>query len=99
MSISLLEAMAAGKPIITTTIASNLEVTRKGEGALLVPPKAPVELADAIKTIATNPACRTRLARRAKEIQRDRYTMERMVEAYMMQYSELLREKGIKAQS
>ena len=99
MSISLLEAMAAGKPIITTTIASNLEVTRNGEGALLVPPKAPVELAAAIQTVATNPTCRKRLANRAKEIQREHYTMERMVEAYMKQYQDLFRRKGLETRS
>ena len=90
LSISLLEAMAAEKPVVTTSIASNREVTNDGEAALLVPPKHPASLAAAIRTLAVDETRRMQLARRGKEIQRERYTMQRMIDAYMSEYDGLL---------
>jgi glycosyltransferase involved in cell wall biosynthesis len=94
LSISLLEAMAAEKPVVTTTIASNREVTNDGEGALLVPPKHPASLAAAIRTLAVDETRRMQLARRGREIQRERYTMQRMLDAYMSEYDRLLEKAG-----
>ena len=90
LSISLLEAMAAEKPVVTTSIASNREVTNDGEAALLVPPKHPASLAAAIRTLAVDETRRVQLARRGKEVQRERYTMQRMIDAYMSEYDALL---------
>jgi glycosyltransferase involved in cell wall biosynthesis len=97
LSISLLEAMAAEKPVVTTSIASNREVTNDGEAALLVPPKHPASLAAAIRTLAVDETRRMQLARRGREIQRERYTMERMLDAYMSEYDGLLEKAGPRA--
>jgi glycosyltransferase involved in cell wall biosynthesis len=99
LSISLLEAMAAEKPVVTTTIASNREVTNDGQGALLVPPKHPASLAAAIRTLAVNETRRMQLARRGREIQRERYTMQRMLDDYMSEYDRLLEKAGSRAAS
>ena len=97
LSISLLEAMAAEKPVVTTSIESNREVTNEGEAALLVPPKHPASLAAAIRTLAIDEARRIRLARRGREIQRERYTMQRMLDAYLSEYDRLLEKAGSRA--
>jgi glycosyltransferase involved in cell wall biosynthesis len=97
LSISLLEAMAAEKPVVTTSIASNREVTNDGEAALLVPPKHPASLAAAIRTLAVDETRRMQLAKRGREIQRERYTMERMLDAYMSEYDGLLEKAGPRA--
>ncbi len=93
LSISLLEAMAAGKPVITTTIGSNREVTNDGEAAVLVPPKSPRGLADAIVALADDPARRHELAHVAREVQARRYTIGRMLDSYVEQYDLLIRRK------
>ena len=90
LSISLLEAMAAGRPVVTTDIGSNREVTRDGAVASLVPPKDPGALARAIRRLVTDPARRDELGRLGRDEQRSRYTMERMLGSYLEEYEGLL---------
>jgi len=90
LSIALLEAMAAGKPIVATTIGSNKEVTRNAEAALLVPPRDPAALANALVTLANDPAMAKRLADNGHRVFLERYTEERMLRQYAQVYSELL---------
>jgi glycosyltransferase involved in cell wall biosynthesis len=49
--IVLLEAMAAGVPVISTARGGPLEIIRSGETGLLVPPKDPSSLAEAIRQL------------------------------------------------
>jgi glycosyltransferase involved in cell wall biosynthesis len=90
LSISLLEAMAAARPVITTSIGSNREVTNDGETAVLVPPKDPESLAEAIRSLAADEARRELLGQKGQQAQRERYTMSRMLDAYMAEYERLL---------
>lgn len=95
LSISLLEAMAAGKPVVTTTIGSNREVTNDGEAAVLVPPKDPQSLAEAIRALAADAGGREALGRRGREVQRERYTMPHMIDSYLREYERLLPGKDL----
>jgi glycosyltransferase involved in cell wall biosynthesis len=90
LSISLLEAMAAGKPVITTSIGSNLEVTDGGNAALLVPPKDAGALAAAIMKLAEEKDTRYDLAERGRRIYLERYTEDRMMSGYRSIYESLL---------
>ena len=97
LSISLLEAMAAAKPVVTTTIGSNREVTSNGETAVLVPPKDSASLAAAIIALATDGSRLEALGRAGHDAQRERYTLERMLDAYLSEYDSLLTQKSARA--
>jgi lipopolysaccharide/colanic/teichoic acid biosynthesis glycosyltransferase/glycosyltransferase involved in cell wall biosynthesis len=90
LSISLLEAMAAGKAIVATSIGSQREVAAKGEMALLVPPADANALRDGILRLAEDPALRDRLAFLARAVYERHYTEERMLESYRQLYLGLL---------
>jgi glycosyltransferase involved in cell wall biosynthesis len=57
----LLEAMAAGVPVVATTVSGIPEVITDGETGRLVPQRRPDLLADALAQLLTDPAMRARL--------------------------------------
>ncbi len=92
LSISLLEAMAQSRPIVTTNIGPNLEATANGEVAKLVPPGRADMLADAIAELAADPRQRADLGRAARKRYLENYTQSQMLDAYYGVYTQLLKE-------
>lgn len=54
LPVVLMEAMAAGLPVVTTRITGVPELVVDGLSGLLVPPARPAELADALERVATD---------------------------------------------
>jgi glycosyltransferase involved in cell wall biosynthesis len=90
LSMSLLEAMAAGKPIITTRIGSNAEPSAGHEAALLVDARNVNQLAEAVSRLGRDHELAQRLARSALDVFEEKYTQQRMVAAYLNSYRTLL---------
>jgi glycosyltransferase involved in cell wall biosynthesis len=61
----LLESMACGTPVVATDVGSCREVT--GEAGLVVPPKDPIRLRDALVELASRGDCWDRMSRAATE--------------------------------
>jgi glycosyltransferase involved in cell wall biosynthesis len=59
---TVVEALAAGTPVVATAVGGVPEIVRDGENGLLVPPGEPDALADAIRRFFAEPALRERLA-------------------------------------
>lgn len=93
LSISLLESMAAGKPIIATNIGSQKEVASHAPMALLVPTADALELGKAILRMTRDPALRAHLGANARAVYESFYTENRMLQAYWQLYVDLLRAK------
>ncbi len=95
LSISLLEAMAAGKPIVTTRIGSNFEVVTDEVTALLVDSADIDQLTGAILRCAGDPELCQSMGRRAARHFLENYTYERMLDEYMNVYHRALEAKRL----
>lgn len=67
LSLALLEAMRAGKAIVATDVGATREAVRDGESALIVPPKAPQALLDAILRLEQDSDLAYRLGQSARK--------------------------------
>lgn len=90
LSIALLEAMALGKPIVATSISSNREVIKDGENGLLVPPRNPQALAQAILCLISDSTFALRISEAALKTFIENYTESRMLEQTWKVYSDLI---------
>jgi glycosyltransferase involved in cell wall biosynthesis/ribosomal protein S18 acetylase RimI-like enzyme len=90
LSISLLEAMAAGKAIVATSIGGHREVVSRGDVVWLVPPANAEALRDGIVRLAEDPAIMARLGKNARAAYEDYYTEDRMLQSYKHLYFHLL---------
>ncbi|PYV40172.1 MAG: glycosyltransferase family 1 protein [Acidobacteria bacterium] len=90
LSIALIEAMAAGKPVIATSIGSNCELTGNGAAGLLVPPEDPAALATAIRELAVHPERADQLGQEARRRYLSFYTLDQMLDRYKQEYLRLL---------
>jgi glycosyltransferase involved in cell wall biosynthesis len=82
LGIALIEAMAAGVPVVASDVGACREVLDGGELGLLVPPGNPAALADAIERVRSEPEAAAARARRAQRKAFDVFDAERMADAY-----------------
>jgi glycosyltransferase involved in cell wall biosynthesis len=83
--LALIEAMAAGRPVIATEVGGVADVVADAETGLLVPPGDSRRLADALVLLAGDAATRQRLASAGRQAA-DRYRSERLVDDIMAIY-------------
>jgi glycosyltransferase involved in cell wall biosynthesis len=74
--------MAAGLPMIATAVGGNPDAIDDGMTGMLVPPRAPREIAQAALTLAADPALRTRLGGAARTAAEARFSLDSCVSAY-----------------
>lgn len=75
-----MEAMASGRPVISSGISGIPELVRQGETGLLVPPDDPSSLADAITRLARDETLRTRLGRQARMLVERQHNQKKCAE-------------------
>ncbi|HTD80107.1 MAG TPA: glycosyltransferase [Chloroflexota bacterium] len=90
----LLEAMAAGRPIVASRVATIPEVVVDSETGLLVPAGDPQALADALADLADQPALAQQFGEAGQERLRRQFSIDKMVGDTELLYRELLDERG-----
>lgn len=91
MSMVILEAMAAGKPIVATRVGENGHVIDDGVDGRLVQSKDVEGMAEALGRLIDDPALRVRLGEAARAKVARRFTIDHMTRAYESAYLDLMR--------
>jgi glycosyltransferase involved in cell wall biosynthesis len=89
-----IEAMAAGKPVVTSKIAPLTEIVADGETGLLVESRSPQSFASAIAQLLIDPMERHRMGARGRERVTKSFTAERMTQETLLLYENLLGQKS-----
>jgi len=92
---ALLEAMAAGLPIVATQVDGNADLITDERTGLLVPPRDPVALGEAVRRLCTDPDLAAALGDRAQEEAFSEYTLEAMVDRFEVVYDEYTSSPGV----
>ena len=87
---SMLEAMAAGLPIVATDVGGVKEAIEDSVTGLLVSPRRAEPLSNAISQLLGDPATASRLGSAAAARQRERFSLDRMIERTLAVYDDLL---------
>jgi len=91
MSLALLEAMAAGLPIVATDIPGNRDLLAADRHALLVPPGDPAALAAAIGRLLDEPELAAELGAAARDRVAGEFSLAKCVQEHVALFERLLR--------
>ncbi len=94
MSNAIMEAMAAGRPVVATQVGGNAQLVEDGRTGFLVPPRDPEATARAICRVLEAPDLARSLGERARRRVAERFSVEAMVQATDRLYGELLASAG-----
>jgi glycosyltransferase involved in cell wall biosynthesis len=90
LPLALLEAMAAGKAIVATSVGGVPDAIVSGADGVLVEARSPSALADALQALAADDALRERLGRRARQTVAERFTEQRHLDGLASLYRSLV---------
>lgn len=90
LSLALLEAMAAGTPVVATAVGGTPELVRDGETGLLVPPGDAAALAAAIGRLLADRTLAQRLAASARAHVESSFGADAMAARYDALYAEMI---------
>ncbi|MFO8080864.1 MAG: GT4 family glycosyltransferase PelF [Armatimonadota bacterium] len=88
--ITILEAMAAGRPVIATDVGGCAEAVAHGETGLIVPPDAPSALAEATVALLSDPERARAMGEAGRERVESEFTVCRMVDQHVELYNRLI---------
>jgi glycosyltransferase involved in cell wall biosynthesis len=95
---ALMEAMAEGKPIVTTRVGGVLELVEDGVTGIIVPPRDPIALADGMLRVTRMTAGeRTTMGDRGRSQMQDSFGLEGIASRWETLFRDTLRSAGVTA--
>ena len=86
----ILEGMAAGLAMIVTDVGGNAEAVVHAQTGLVVPPRDPKAIGDAIVILARDPEARKRLGAAGRKRVEEQFSIDKCVKAHLDLYQEML---------
>jgi glycosyltransferase involved in cell wall biosynthesis len=86
---SLIEAMAAARPVVATPVGGVTDAVTHGVAGILVPVDDPVPLADALRMLEADPLLRVRLGQAGREAVRVKFRQDVVIEKLSALYETL----------
>jgi glycosyltransferase involved in cell wall biosynthesis len=93
--VTVIEALAAGRPVVATRVGGLPDVLDDGVEGFLVQPGAVDELVERLAQLAVDPALRERMGAAARTRVPRRYAVERLLDDMDAFYRSLLERKGV----
>lgn len=93
LSMAILEAMIAGKPVVATQVGGNPELVLDGETGFLIPPRDSQALAASLTTLLMNKQQAEQFGERGKRRAERQFSLQNMVCAYQALYDECIRSR------
>lgn len=90
LSMSIIEAMALGKPVVATRVGATHEAVVHGDTGILCKPRDPAELAQAIRALLISPETRRRMGEAGRQRAVNLFSAQRMADKTVGVYRELL---------
>jgi glycosyltransferase involved in cell wall biosynthesis len=94
--VTVIEALAAERPVVATRVGGVPDVVRDGEDGFLVEAGATEDLADRLGRLARDPALRARMGKKGRERVLPRYAVKRLVDDVDELYRSLLSAGGVR---
>ena len=95
ISMTILEAMACGLPVVATDVGGNREIVQPTQCGLIVPACDPQALAAAYVELLRDHTRRAQMSRAARDRVVKHFSLTAMVRGYHHLYEELLQAKGV----
>ncbi|MGE0039760.1 MAG: glycosyltransferase [Vicinamibacterales bacterium] len=96
MASAILEAMAMAVPVVATAVGGTPEIVTPGENGLLVAPRRPGQLAQALRRLLADPGLRATLGQAGRARVLDQFTLARTVSLSAALYTGLLADRGLR---
>jgi len=94
LSNAVMEAMAAGVPVVATDVGGIRELIDDGENGFIVPSDDVEAMVERVKMLLDSPELRRRIGLAGRERMKREFTVEKMVDTLQNVYIEMLRRKG-----
>lgn len=94
LGVSLLQAAAAGIPIVGANAGGIPEIVHNRKNGLLVEPGNTEQMFEAIKILLEDKALTRQYGNAGKELVRQLFSVDKMVDSYIRLYSQILEDKG-----